>query len=56
MQNSALAAVLASVHFPSQPLAVVPGVLSACTHATLGSLLAGYWNFKDDRKDQAAKA
>lgn len=56
MQNSALAAVLASVHFPSQPLAVVPGVLSACTHATLGSLLAGYWASQQDKADAAAKA
>ena len=43
MQSSALAAVLAKIHFPADPLIVAPCVLSACTHATLGSLLAGYW-------------
>ncbi|KXZ51318.1 hypothetical protein GPECTOR_13g805 [Gonium pectorale] len=42
MQSSALAAVLAKVHFPD-PVVVAPCVLSACTHATIGSLLAGYW-------------
>lgn len=44
MQSSALAAVLANVHFPHDPMIVAPCVLSACTHATIGSLLAGYWN------------
>jgi BASS family bile acid:Na+ symporter len=44
MQSSALAAVLAKIHFPQDPMIVAPCVLSACTHATLGSLLAGYWN------------
>lgn len=53
MQNSALAAVLASVHFASQPLAVVPCVLSACTHATLGSLLAGFWGAQDEKAAQS---
>ncbi|KAG2438753.1 hypothetical protein HXX76_005297 [Chlamydomonas incerta] len=42
MQSSALAAVLAKVHF-ADPVVVAPCVLSACTHATIGSLLAGYW-------------
>jgi BASS family bile acid:Na+ symporter len=56
MQNSALASVLASVHFPSQPMAVVPCVLSACTHATLGSLLAGAWAAQQDKADRAAAA
>lgn len=44
MQNSALAAVMARLHFPDAPMTVVPCCLSACTHATLGSLLAGYWS------------
>eukprot|EP00877_Chromochloris_zofingiensis_P002952 jgi/Chrzof1/12658/Cz07g02190.t1 len=50
MQSSALAAVLAKIHFPYDPMIVAPCVLSACTHATIGSLLAGYWNAtsKDD--------
>jgi hypothetical protein len=39
-----LQAVLARVHFASDPVVVAPCVLSACTHATLGSLLAGYWS------------
>ncbi|GLI66102.1 hypothetical protein VaNZ11_009708 [Volvox africanus] len=43
MQSSALAAVLAKVHFAADPVVVAPCVLSACTHATVGSLLAGYW-------------
>ncbi|KAF6259620.1 sodium bile acid symporter family-domain-containing protein [Scenedesmus sp. NREL 46B-D3] len=51
MQSSALAAVLARTHFPHDPMIVAPCVLSACTHATLGSLLAGYWNLTS--KDQA---
>lgn len=46
MQNSALAAVFARLHFSHDPTTVVPCVLSACTHATLGSLLAGYWSNK----------
>uniref|UniRef100_A0A383WK05 Bile acid:sodium symporter n=1 Tax=Tetradesmus obliquus TaxID=3088 RepID=A0A383WK05_TETOB len=51
MQNSALAAVLARAHFGDAPMAVVPCVLSACTHATLGSLLAGYWNAQLERQE-----
>lgn len=54
MQNSALAGVLAGLHFPAQPMTVVPCVLSACTHATLGSLLAGYWAGKADTQDAAS--
>lgn len=46
MQSSALAAVLAKVHFAADPTVVVPCVLSACTHTTIGSLLAGYWSLK----------
>jgi BASS family bile acid:Na+ symporter len=53
MQNSALAGVLATVHFPAQPMTVVPCVLSACTHATLGSLLAGYWAAAAERDGNA---
>lgn len=44
MQSSALAAVLAKLHFPGEPMAVAACIMSACTHATVGSLLAGYWN------------
>jgi BASS family bile acid:Na+ symporter len=38
------AAVLAKIHFPDQPMVVAACVMSACTHATIGSLLAGIWN------------
>jgi len=44
MQSSALAAVLAKLHFPDQPMVVAACIMSACTHATLGSLMAGFWN------------
>ncbi len=44
MQSSALAAVLARIHFPNEPLVVATCIMSACTHATIGSLLAGFWN------------
>jgi BASS family bile acid:Na+ symporter len=40
----AAAAVLAKIHFPDQPMVVAACVMSACTHATIGSLLAGIWN------------
>ena len=35
MQSSALAAVLAKIHF-ADPIVVVPCILSACTHSTMG--------------------
>jgi bile acid:Na+ symporter, BASS family len=44
MQSSALAAVLARTHFPNEPMIVAPCVISACTHALVGSFLAGWWN------------
>jgi BASS family bile acid:Na+ symporter len=50
MQNSALAAVLARVHFPAEPTVVAPCVLSACTHALLGSLLGAYWGMQSEDK------
>ncbi|GAB4816235.1 hypothetical protein N2152v2_003281 [Parachlorella kessleri] len=43
MQNSALGALLASLHFPAHPLAAVPCAISACMHSILGSLLAAWW-------------
>ncbi|GBF96096.1 sodium bile acid symporter family [Raphidocelis subcapitata] len=54
MQSSALAAVLAKIHFPHDPVIVAPCVLSACTHATVGSLLAGYWSWQSSREEAAA--
>ena len=49
MQSSALAGVLAKLHF-ADPMVVAPCVLSACTHMVIGSVLAGYWaaTVKDD--------
>jgi len=55
MQSSALAAVLARLHFPNDPVIVAPCVLSACTHATVGSLLAGYWNWQSSKQEAAAR-
>lgn len=46
MQNSALAAVLCSIHFPAHPLAPVPCAISACLHSLLGSALAGLWRLQ----------
>lgn len=46
MQNSALGAVLASLHF-ADPLTPIPGAISACAHSILGSALAGFWRFRD---------
>ncbi|KAG7666725.1 hypothetical protein Ndes2437B_g08439 [Nannochloris sp. 'desiccata'] len=43
MQNSALGALLATSHFPGNPLAAVPCAISACTHSVMGSLLAAFW-------------
>ena len=44
MQNSALGALLATSHFPGNPLAAVPCAISACTHSVMGSLLAAFWS------------
>ena len=40
MQNSALGAVLATLHF-ADPLTPIPSAISACMHSVLGSALAG---------------
>ena len=47
MQNSALGAVLAAVHF-SDPLTAVPCALSACLHSLMGSVLAAAWRASDN--------
>lgn len=49
MQNSALAVALATLHFAS-PLVSIPGAISATMHSILGSGLAGFWRFRDERK------
>lgn len=51
MQNSALAVVLAR-SIGADPLASLPGTLSATVHSCLGSILAAYWRFKDGRKNK----
>ncbi|GAB4817303.1 hypothetical protein N2152v2_004349 [Parachlorella kessleri] len=46
MRNSALAALLAALHFPGHPLAAVPCALSACAHTILGCLVAAWWRWR----------
>jgi len=48
MQNSALGAVLAAVHF-SDPLTAVPCALSACLHSLMGSA----WRSSDATGEKA---
>jgi bile acid:Na+ symporter, BASS family len=43
MQNGGMAAMLARLHFASQPLAAVPAVFSGVIQNILGSLLASWW-------------
>lgn len=52
MQNSALGAVLAAVHF-SDPLTAVPCALSACLHSLMGSALAAAWRSSDATGEKA---
>lgn len=52
MQNSALGAVLAAVHF-SDPLTAVPCALSACLHSLMGSALAAVWRSTDSTRENA---
>lgn len=46
MQNSALGAVLATLHF-ADPLTAIPCAISATTHSLLGSAFAGFWRMRD---------
>eukprot|EP00891_Asterochloris_glomerata_P006302 jgi/Astpho2/6302/e_gw1.00089.16.1_t len=55
MQNSALGAVLASLHF-SDPKTAVPCAISACLHSILGSVLAAFWRWKDNRAESQGEA
>ena len=50
MQNSALGAVLAGLHF-ADPLTAVPCAISACTHSLLGSALATFFRSRDAATD-----
>lgn len=43
MQNGGMAATLAKLHFPAQPLAAIPAVFSALLQNVIGSLLAARW-------------
>ena len=51
MQNSALAVVLAR-SIGADPLASLPGALSATAHSCLGSILAAWWRYTDAKKNQ----
>jgi len=46
MQNSGLGAALARQHF-AHPLTAVPCAISAVFHSVIGSLLAGWWRWRD---------
>ena len=50
MQNSALAVVLAR-SVGADPLASLPGAISATVHSCIGSLLAAVWRLKDSRSE-----
>lgn len=50
MQNGGMAAMLARLHFSSQPLAAVPAVFSGVMQNILGGLLAGYWKARRERE------
>ena len=56
MQNSALGVVLASAHFAKDPLVAVVPAISATVHSCLGSMLAGYWRFKDGGSSSASSS
>ena len=49
MQNSALGVVLATAHF-ADPLVAVPCAISATVHSCVGSLVAGAWRLRDEKK------
>lgn len=46
MQNSGLGVVLATKHFPSEPLTAVPCAISSVFHSVIGSVLAGIWRWR----------
>lgn len=56
MQNSALGALLASAHFPLNPLAAMPCALSACIHSVMGSLLAAFWRTRPTGEEALSAA
>ncbi|MCJ0978390.1 bile acid:sodium symporter family protein [Rhodococcus sp. ARC_M12] len=54
MQNSGLAAALASVHF--SPAAALPAAIFSVWHNVSGSLLAGYWSRRSIESQSAERA
>jgi BASS family bile acid:Na+ symporter len=46
MQNSGLGVVLARQNF-ADPLTAVPCAISSVFHSVIGSLLAGWWRWRD---------
>ena len=48
MQNSGLGVVLARKHF-ADPLTAVPCAISSVFHSVIGSVLAGWWRWRDRR-------
>ena len=55
LQNSALGAVLATLHF-ADPLTAVPCAISATMHSLLGSAFAGFWRLRDPSQPPAGAA
>jgi len=53
MQNSGLGAALAGKHFP-MTVAPVPCAISAVYHCLIGSLLVGFWRWRDGKRSTAA--
>jgi BASS family bile acid:Na+ symporter len=51
MQNSALAVVLAR-SIGADPVASLPGALSATVHSCLGSMLAAFWRIRSNRNSR----
>jgi len=49
MQNSGLGVVLARKHF-ADPLTAVPCAISSVFHSVIGSVLAGWWRWRDGRE------
>ena len=52
MQNGGLAAVLAKQNFAVNPMVAVPAVFSSVMQTLIGGILAGYWNWKFNTKNQ----
>lgn len=52
MQNSGLGASLATKHFAHLALAPVPAAVSAVYHCIIGSTLAAWWRWRDNRAAQ----